>query len=719
MLYFKIVFCAFGIITALYVFFNNIIRRFGFGVNRLFAAIALATGFMNATLLYQLLYPQSPDLLSAARAYFVMVSIINQLFFHYTQIFPRWEKRSPGWFIFISALPGTALIPFVLSWDGIIAGARFDGIVRYEFGEYFWVYLAVFSFNILGTFLTNQYKTRVLQNDSFRIQLFYRSIGDHVGALLIVITFVVMLYFLDMQEHHMMGIPLASIVLLIINNYAISDDRLIDFKKFYSRAAYWVVVFFMLAFPALLVLYYGTELTVGGQKIPIAGFTIILFIYFFVAFRFVAPRLAMLFRRRYLGFERNVNEFFQGITTLSDLKEQAGFWDNFFNNTIDALGPRFGIGTASLYLYREDDRAYRFNYGFGEGIDIRSIEENHDLATCLKSFQGLLEQSMLFTDYSLGNYRDRLLPFYREHSIRVALPFFNHERRLIAILLLGELTNGRPYPVDLISALDLYRIHFEVTLANSIYLDEIKATQVSEHDRMLVGNVKKKIIPRKMKQIEGIRISSFYLNNSEYGGDYFDSVIVRPDRLGIFIADTADAGVDSIVLALELFTVLHTQPATYESPEKLLNIMNWVIASSRFSDHYTPAFYAIYSVASRTLSYSNAAMRPLILYDAARESFTDLDTKGIPVGIDKNFTYESRTVPIMPGSIGILHSDGLESALNTSGAAYTTGRVKDIIRLNRNDTPAMLVRKIYDDFRNFTKGSVLTTDVSLITFRCD
>ncbi|HNU91095.1 MAG TPA: SpoIIE family protein phosphatase [Spirochaetota bacterium] len=719
MLYLKIVLCAFGVFTALYVLFYNVIRRFGFAVNRLFAAIALATAFMNLAILYQLLYPQSPNLLTAARVYFALVSIINQLFFHYTQIFPRWEKRSPGWFIFLSALPGTALVPFIFLWDGIMAGVVSDGIVRYEFGAYFHVYLAVFAFNILGTFFTNQYKTRALENDSFRIQLFYRSIGDHIAALVIVLSFAVMPYFLNMQEFHAVGIPLASIMLLIINNYAISDDRLIDFKRFYSRAAYWAVVFLGLALPAMLVLNYGAGGAPGGQKVPMAGLTIVLFVYFFIAYRYAAPRLAALFNRRYLGFERNVTEFFQGITMLSDLKDQSGFWDNFFNSTIDALGPRFGIGTASLYMYRENDRAYRFNYGFGEGIDIRSIDESHDLATCLKQFPGLLERSMLFTDFNLGEYRDRLLPFYGEHRIRVALPFFNHERNLIAILLLGELASGRPYPADLVSALDLYRIHFEVTLANSIYLDQIKAEQISEHDRMLVGNVKKKIIPRKMKQIDGIRISSFYLNNSEFGGDYFDSEVIRPDRLGIFIADTADAGVDSVVLGLELFTVLHTQPSTYESPERLLNIMNWVIASSRFSDHYTPAFYAIYTSTSRTLSYSNAAMRPLIFYDAARESFADLDTKGIPVGIDKNFTYESRTISVMPGSIGILHSDGLESALGASGTPYTIGRVKDIIRLNQGDTPAMLVRKIYDDFRDFTKGGLLTTDVSLIVFRCD
>jgi hypothetical protein len=174
--------------------------------------------------------------------------------------------------------------------------------------------------------------------------------------------------------------------------------------------------------------------------------------------------------------------------------------------------------------------------------------------------------------------------------------------------------------------------------------------------------------------------------------------------------------VDSIVLA-STFHVLHYSAASYESPktaefnEMVMPLRAFLIITPRHSMPFTPQ--------RRGPCRIPTPLEALILYDAARESFADLDTKGIPVGIDKSFTYESRTVPIMPGSIGILYSDGLESSLNTSGAAYTTGRVKDIIRLNRNDTPAMLVRKIYDDFRNFTKGSVLTTDVSLIIFRCD
>ncbi len=86
-------------------------------------------------------------------------------------------------------------------------------------------------------------------------------------------------------------------------------------------------------------------------------------------------------------------------------------------------------------------------------------------------------------------------------------------------------------------------------------------------------------------------------------------------------------------------------------------------------------------------------MRPLIFFDAARESFTDLDTRGITVGIDKNFTYENENHSRHPGQHRQLHSDGLESALNTSGAAYSTGRIKDIIRLNRGTPRRCLFEK--------------------------
>lgn len=718
MLYLDTIICVLSILAALYFALKNLFRKPFFAVNALFMIIALIATGMLGSLLYLLLRPDSTGAAPPAVLYLAAILLIMQLHLHLAQIYPRWEKRTPLWLILVSAIPGAVAYGLTLATDLIVSGSALnESGISLSYGSYFPLYTGVLIFYMLGTFVTLLVKTRRLANESFRMQLVYLALGDLACFLLVAASLAVLPYYFNMREGHSLGIPAAVITLLFINNFAISGQRLLDFRRFYWRSAYRLTVFTILFLPAFLLLRYAGEIGPAGQGLPSAALAVAVFLYFFLFFRYLTPRIDRLFRARYLQFEQMVNEFFQGITSLSDLKEQGVFWDQFFNNTIDALEPRFNISSASFYMYSARDNAYLYSYGYGEGITIRSIDGNGDIIRCVQKNPGLLELSMLFTEEALREFREAGLRFFSENHVYVMLPFYNHERQLIGLLLLGRLKDGRPYQIDLISALEIYRIHFEVSLANSIYLDEIAATQVAEHDRMVVNTIKKRIIPSRLRQVEGVRISSIFLNNSEYGGDYFDSIAVDPDRLGVFITDTSNAGVDSAVLALELYTVFHTQHASHDSPERFLNVMNWVIASSRFSDTYAPAFYAIISPQTRTLSYSNAAMKPMVLFDPSRESFTELDTNGIPLGIDKGFSYESKIVQLPAGSIGFLYSDGLESALNKQGASYSTGRVKDIIRLNKDDTPAVLIRKIFTDFKNFTGDTKLLNDVSLIIFR--
>ncbi len=717
MFYLKISICALGILMALYICAISLFKRFRYAVNRLLVFIALVTAVMLSSLLYQLLSPGSAFLNQAGLLYFAAISLMNQLYFHYASIFPRWEKRSPLWFILTSALPGTVMFFITLTPGLVLGSAEYHEGIVYTYGEYFPLYGAVFAFNALGTFFTTLYKARTLENESFRAQLFYRSIGDYIGAALIVLTLIVLPYFFGIQGYHDTGVPVAVILLLLINNYAVSGERRLDFKKFYSRAAYNMFLFVLLLLPAIPLIQYRDSFAVAGQEIPVAGIAVVIFIYLILSYRLLAPRINRFFGRQYTALERTVNELFRGFSTSTEKKDQAGFWDAFFSETIDALESRLGIGDASLYIYRSKDESYLYSYGFGEGIQVRSIEGRSDLVKCLGDFPGLLEISMIFTDERMSQYSPSLLKFFAENRVKAVLPFYNPEKKLIGILLLGDLKTRRPYPSDLVSALDLYRIHFEASLSNSLHLEEIASAQVSEHDQILIRNIKTRITPKKLNQIDGLRISSLHMNQSAQGGDYFDTVILKPDKLGIFMADTSDAGIDSALLALEFYTVLHTQQPSFESPERLMNVLNWVVTTSRFSESHASALYAVYTSSSRTLSYCNAAMKPLVCFDPSRDAFTDLDITGIPVGVDKSFTYESRELHVPPGFIGLLYSDGLESALSGTGVAYTIGRIKDIIRLNLNETPAVLVRKIYTDFREFTKDTGLLQDVSVMVFR--
>ncbi len=719
MFYLKITVTIIAIIYSLYVLGVNLFKRFRFAVNRVYSLVALATLIMLVSLLLQLLFPRSEQLILFVRVYFGMIILINQLFFHYTQIFPRWEKRSPAWLIFLSVLPGLPVFGITIVTDYIVSGVSYKDAVIFQYGEYFYVYMIIFGFYILGTFFNLLWKTRVLENESFRYQLFYKFMGNHVGALLIVISFLVMPYVFNDYHYHSIGIPLAAIILNVINVYATADERIIDFRGYYLRIASWSITIAFLLVPAYLMLEAASVISGRSARLPSFAVALPVFAYFFVFFRVVHPRILNFFRRDYIRLERSFNMLIQEFSGLSEETEEMSYWDAFFRVTIDRLCETFDIESGALYLYNEDARAYIFSHSYGEASSLRKIGEGDTLPELLAARKAVIDRSILYTDSSLLEYRGGVLELMKQHGIHIIIPCYNQEDDLIAILCLGHLISGKPYSYDLISILELYRIQLSNTLSNALQIEDVKTEQVDVHDRMVISAIKKKIIPSVLPQVGGIRLSSFFMDNSSYGGDYYDAIELSPEMLAIIMADTTDAGMESSLLGLQLYSAFHSISAIYDSPEKIVHMLNWVISTSQYSERYANAYCIVYNAPTREIRYVNAAFSPLTVFDGQKENYIELDTKGVPIGIERDFIYESRTYKASPPTIGFLCSNGFTTAINSGGEGYSVGRIKDIIRINKDDSPARLVRRIVADLQNFIGDNQIPEDISLVVFRID
>jgi len=147
--------------------------------------------------------------------------------------------------------------------------------------------------------------------------------------------------------------------------------------------------------------------------------------------------------------------------------------------------------------------------------------------------------------------------------------------------------------------------------------------------------------------------------------------------------------------------------------------MNWVVSTSQYSEMYANANCIVFHAPTREIRYVNAAFSPLILFDGQKDNYIELDTKGVPLGIERDFIYESRTYKAGSSTIGFLYSNGFNTAINAEGVSYAVGRIKDIIRINKEESPAILVRKIVSDLRNFVDDRPIPEDVSLVVFRLD
>ena len=707
------------IILSLYLLLLNIIKRIRFLINRIFAIICIFALMLFFSLLIQLLDYNSDTLTLYARIFFSLLMIIVQMFFNFTQIFPRWEKKSPTWFIIFSIIPGLSMGLLTVFTDLIIVDARFTTHLNYQFGKLFIFYLLLFILYLFGTWLILLYKSRSLENDSFKNQLFYLFIGTNVGTGIILLFSFFLPIVLKIHDYQNFSMAVGGTVLLLIINYSVSDERLLDFKRYYLKLFYWLTIFILLLLPSYYFIAYTHNNTIFKQEIPPILISLLMFIYFLIFFRYVRPQIEKVFNRDYRAFERNVNDFFDELTALSSRDEEDQMLDDFFQNTINRLCIRFNIYSATLFLYYKQEGLFKFSYAHGDRIMLPPFNEGSDIYNCMVSYSGLLDKSMLFTDDSLLPFKESILQTMNELKIQVICPFFSFEKKMTGLLLLGPLNSVRPYSLNLLSVLDLFRIQFEVILSKSLVLEDVKKTQIIKHDGIVIQSMKKKLIPMELKTIPGFRISSLYINNAVNGGDYFDSLIISKNTLGVFITDTSELGIDSTIISLELYTILNTTPEKYTLPEHILNMMNWVIGTSRFSNKYAPAFSLVYSAGENEIHYSNATYNPLIYYNSANRSIIELETKGIPIGIDKSFVYESKSMKASPGSIGILYSNGTKSINSGNGEQYASGRMKDIIRLNVDDSPAVLVRKIYNDMNSFCSGEFPARDISVLIFKLE
>lgn len=706
-----------SILILAYILFENITKRFRFNANKVFSLAVLVGILTQTNLLLQVLFRDSPDLVYIfGRLFSGFIFLVTVSIFSVIQIFPRWEKTSPPWFIIASPIPAIILFILTIATDLVFKNIVYNTYFIYTPGILFYLYIILFSTYLLGSYGSLLYKSKYLENDAFRIHLFPLIVGITTTILvfLTLLFFIPMLY--NIKDFRIISFPVLAIPFYIIMNYFLTDERYLDFRKFYLKNFFWILIFTLTILPSSLILKNLLNTNIG--KIILTPFVCSLFILilFVAAFRLLMPVSMKIINRKNKALDKNFNDILNEINTLAELNKQKVDWDSFFNKGVKILNEKLSIQELNFFAYKNTEQKFINVYSFGEINKLNELEETNELVKCLREFKQILEKSMFYTDDRFKSYKISLLNYYNANNIQATLPVCNHKEDLIGILLIGSLKNKKPLTQDFISVLDIYRVQLGLSYENARFSEEIREIETQKRDVNFVKSVKKRIIPSQFSALKGMDFAALHINNSNHGGDYFD-YLTMGDKLGVFISNLGDSGVESALLGIQMHSILHSH---YEktSSESMMNLLNQILFYSKFTQKYVPAFYMIINPAKEII-YSNAAFNPPLLFDSKKGIFEDLDNPAIPLGIDKEYKYEVKTYQSYTKMIGVLYSDGITSAIDKVGNNYSTNRIKEIILKNKDKSPAFLIRAILADYKEFTQNAVLLNDVTLIIFKFD
>ncbi|TVQ28131.1 MAG: serine/threonine protein phosphatase, partial [Spirochaetaceae bacterium] len=174
-------------------------------------------------------------------------------------------------------------------------------------------------------------------------------------------------------------------------------------------------------------------------------------------------------------------------------------------------------------------------------------------------------------------------------------------------------------------------------------------------------------------------------------GDYYSFRWLSDDLLGCAICDVAGKGIPASLVMVMIHSILKLVARPDRSADETLTLVNQGVSGQLDVDHFATMSYCTINRRTGHMEYSNAAHHPVMIYRLGSDVIEELDTPGIPVGIEPEMQYDSVTTELNEGDVLVFFTDGIVEAMNSSEAQYSGDRLTAAIRETRTQ-PADVIR---------------------------
>jgi hypothetical protein len=237
-----------------------------------------------------------------------------------------------------------------------------------------------------------------------------------------------------------------------------------------------------------------------------------------------------------------------------------------------------------------------------------------------------------------------------------------------------------------------------------------------EADLEQAAGIQRNLLPKTGPRMEGFDISGINVPCYEVGGDYYDYLSIDADRLIVVIADVSGKGISAALLMASLRASLLAEIRSDYALDRLAaRLSDFVYASSGPSSFVT-FFFGELDRRTAEMRYVNAGHNPpfIIGPDGAPRI---LGVSGFPLGMFAAAVYETRTIPLRPGDLAVLYTDGITEGRSPQGEDYSEVRLISHVTAHSASTAAEICTGILCDVEGFVSGDPSCDDITVVVVK--
>lgn len=183
--------------------------------------------------------------------------------------------------------------------------------------------------------------------------------------------------------------------------------------------------------------------------------------------------------------------------------------------------------------------------------------------------------------------------------------------------------------------------------------------------QQLAHNLQAGLLPHTLPDIAGLDVAARYLpatRGMDVGGDFYDLIRLDATTCAAAIGDVQGHNVNAAALMGQVRTAVHATAGA--PPDEVLARTNRLLTDLD-PDLFTSCLYVHLDLATHRARLATAGHPPpLLRHPDGRTEPLHLPP-GLLLGIDPDATYESTEIPLPPGSVLALYTDGLVEAPGT------------------------------------------------------
>ena len=288
------------------------------------------------------------------------------------------------------------------------------------------------------------------------------------------------------------------------------------------------------------------------------------------------------------------------------------------------------------------------------------------------------------------------------------------EEKRIGVLYLDSREKGTLLSRATRTALETLAVEAAVAIENArLYRDSMEKARF-EQELRIASQIQQALLPAPRRHAGFFDAMGASVPCREIGGDFFDYVELADGRFGFALGDVAGKGAPAALLTAMLQGIFAAQSFASVDPNETMARINTTLIHRSLESRFATAFFGVLAP-DGTLTYSNAGHNPPLLF--GRNGIRRLEEGGMILGMFDHVWYDQEQLQLERGDVIVVFSDGVSEAMSASGEEFGEERIRAVIGGDLAAGPDVMVERLFEAVRDFTRGAVQNDDVTALVVR--